>query len=382
MSDFTTSAAILSSSLNSLGGSIANTNLNKTNRKWSEKMADQAYVRQQELTMKAPTLQKMGLIDAGISPAALNGYSPGIPSVNAASSPSTLQEFQPFDLTALLNAVSVESQKKVADSQAAKNDAEAEKTRLESGRYNELTDATISKIRSDIDVNDSTIKKVAAEVPLLNTQQDFLNWQASQALLDYQKSEATYQSDIDRIKAINKCSQREAELRYDRAKDIIEAELALMRAQTYNARASGQAQLSNAYTNRLQYNLDKSISAYTNEYYKEAAGKLRSESVSEETFRHDRLRLLDNDATLHGMQAQLMGLDVANYNLNNTVDNASKLLNSATGLLGGVTNVRNSNTNRMNANTNRMNANTNRMNAHTNQYNAETRRMQRYRGKR
>ena len=336
MSDLTSSAAILSSSLNSVGSSIANSNLNKTNRKWSEKMADIAYQRQQELTMKAPTLQKIGLIDAGISPAAMNGYSGGIPSVNTASSPSTLQEFQPFDMNALLNAVSVESQKKVADSQAAKNDAEAEKTRLESGRYNELTDATIAKIRSDVALNDSTISKVAAEVPLLNTQQEFLNWQASQAMLDYQKSEATYQSDIDRIKAINKCSQREAELRYDRAKDIVDAELALMRAQTYNARASGQAQLSNAYTNRLQYNLDKSISAYTNEYYKEAAGKLRSESVSEETFRHDRLRLLDNDATLHGMQAQMMGLDVKNYNLNNTVDNASKLFGAASNILGAA----------------------------------------------
>lgn len=368
---------------NSLLGSSANGNLNRENREWQASQNSIAYERQKELTQLSPLLQKQGLQLAGISSAAMNGYSGGTASVGSANNaPSSLPEYVPFDVNALLNAVSVESQKKVADSEAEKNLADAEKTRIESGRYDELTDASIAKMRSDVSVNESTIKKVAAEVPLLNTQQDFLNWQASQAMLDYQKSESTYQSDIDRIKATNKCSQREAELRYDRAKDIVEAELALLRAQTYNARASGQAQLSNSYTNRLQYNLDKSISTYTNEYYKEAAGKLHSESVSEETFRHDRLRLLDNDATLHGIQAQMMGLDVANYNLNNTVDNASKLLNSATGLLGGVTNVRNSNTNRMNANTNRMNANTNRMNAHTNQYNAETRRMQRYRGKR
>ena len=110
MSDLTTSAAILSSSLNSLGGSIANTNLNKTNRKWSEKMADLAYQRQQELTMKAPTLQKLGLIEAGISPAAMNGYSPGIPSVNSASSPSTLQEFQPFDFPSVLQGLMAQKQ--------------------------------------------------------------------------------------------------------------------------------------------------------------------------------------------------------------------------------------------------------------------------------
>lgn len=362
--------------INSLLGSSANSNLNATNRHWQAGQNTAAYERQRELTRDSASLEKQGLQAAGISTAAMNGYTGGIASVNSANNaPSSMPEYVPFDVNSVLNAISVENQKKVADSEAEKNYADAEKKRIESGRYNELTDATIAKMRSDVSVNDATIKKVAAEVPLLNTQQDFLNWQASQAMLDYQKSEATYQSDIDRIKATNKCSQREAELRYDRAKDIVEAELALMRAQTYNARASGQAQLSNAYTNRLQYNLDKSISVYVKEYYKESAGKLHSESVSEETFRHDRLRLIDNDATLRGLQGQIIGLDVANYNLNNTVDNASKLLGAATGLIGGATNVRNSNTNRMNANTNRMNA-------HTNIYNAETKRMQRHRGKR
>lgn len=358
---------------NSLLGSHANANLNAENRAWQAGQNTISYDRQKELTMLSPQLQKQGLQNAGISTAAMNGYTGGTASVNSANSaPSSLSEYVPFDVNSVLNAISVDSQKKVNDSIADKNNAEAEKTRKESGRYDELTDATIAKMRSDVSVNDSTIKKVAAEVPLLNTQQDFINWQASQAMLDYQKSEATYQSDIDRIKATNKCSQREAELRYDRAKDIVDAELALMRAQTYNARASGQAQLSNAYTNRLQYNLDKANSTYINEYYKEAAGKLRSESVSEETFRHDRLRLLDNDATLRGLQGQMMGLDVVNYNMNNTIDNASKIIGAATGVVGAATGVRNSNTNRMNAESNRMNA-------HTNVYNAETNRMQRYR---
>lgn len=358
---------------NSLLGSHANANLNEENRAWQAGQNAISYERQKELTMLSPQLQKQGLQNAGISTAAMNGYTGGTASVNSANNaPSSLSEYVPFDVNSILSAMSFESQKKVNDSIADKNNAEAEKTRKESGRYDELTDATIAKMRSDVSVNDETIKKIAAQVPLLNTQQEFLNWQASQAMIDYQKSEATYQSDIDRIKAVNKCSQRDAELRYDRAKDIVESELALLRAQAYNARASGQSQLSNAYTNRLQYNLDKSISVYTNEYYKAAAVKLRSESVSEETFRHDRLRLLDNDATLKGMQSQMMGLDVANYNLNNTIDNASKLFGAVSNVLGGVSNVRNSNTNRINANTNRMNA-------HTNIYNAETNRFRRSR---
>lgn len=359
--------------MNTLLGSTSNANLNRQNRNWQAEQNTISYERQKELTQLSPQLQKQGLQLAGISTAAMNGYTGGTASVNSANSaPSPQSEYVPFDVNSILTAMSVESQKKVADSAADKNNAEADKIRKESGRYDELTDATIAKMRSDVSVNDSTIKKVAAEVPLLNTQQEYLDWQASQAILDYQKSEATYQSDIDRIKAVNKCSQRDAELRYDRAKDIVEAQLALLRAQAYNARASGQAQLSDSYTHRLLYNLDKANSTYINEYYKEGAAKLRSESVSEETFRHDRLRLLDNDATLKGMQSQMMGLDVENYNLNNTIDNASKILGSASGVLGGVSNV-------VNSGTNRMNANTNRMNAHTNVYNAETNRMRSYR---
>ena len=125
MSDLTTSAALLASSLNSVGSSIANSNLNKTNRKWSEHMANIAYQRQQELTMKAPTLQKLGLIDAGISPAAMNGYSPGIPSVNAASSPSTLQEFQPFDFSSVIQGLMASKQMDNLDANTKKTNADA-----------------------------------------------------------------------------------------------------------------------------------------------------------------------------------------------------------------------------------------------------------------
>ena len=329
---------------NSFLGSSANANLNSQNRRWQEFMSNVAYARQRQLTVDSYGLQKQGLVDAGYSPAALGGFSGGVSQVSTGTpTPTSVPEYQPMDVNSVLNtyfsAQNMQKQNELLDAERKKKESEKEAIDKANGRYNELTDATIAKMRSDVSVNDAIIKKVSSEVPLLNTQQEFLNWQASQAMLDYQKSEATYQSDIDRIKATNNCSQREAELRYERAKDIIEAELALMRAQTYNARASGQSQLSNAYTNRLQYNLDKSISNYTNEYYKEAAGKLHSESVSEETLRHQRLRLLDNDATLKGLQGKMLGLDVANYNLNNTVNNTSKIIGSATGVLGAASNV-------------------------------------------
>lgn len=350
---------------NSVFGSSASANLNSKNRKWQEKMSQLAYDRQRELTRDTYSLQKQGLIDAGFSPAALGGYTGGASQVSTGTpSPTSIPEYQPMDVNSAINAYfasqQMQKQNEVLEADRKKKESEKEALDKANGRYDELTDATLAQIRSSTAVSEETAKKVAAEVPLLNNQQDYYNWLASQAMLDYQKSEATYQSDIDRIKAQNKCSQREAELRYDRAKDIIEAQLALTRAQTYNARATGQAQLSNAYTNRLQYSLDKAISEYTNEYYKEAAGKLRSESVSEETFRHDRLRLLDNDATLRGLQGRMMGLDISNYNVDRAVDNTAKIVGAATGAIGAGVNVRNSNTSRMNARTNQQNAETNR----------------------
>lgn len=357
---------------NSIFGTSASANLNKRNRRWQEHMAQVAYDRQRELTQDTYSLQKQGLVDAGFSPAALGGYTGGASQVSTGTpSPTSMPEYQPMDVNSAINtyfaAQQMQKQNEVLEADRQKKESEKEAIDKANGRYDELTDATLAQIRSATSVSNETAKKVAAEVPLLNTQQDYLNWQASQAMLDYQKSEATYQSDIDRIKATNQCSQREAELRYDRAKDIIEAQLALVRAQTYNARASGQSQLSNAYTARLQYNLDRAISAYTTEYYKEAAGKLHSESVSEETFRHDRLRLLDNDATYRGLQGQMLGKDISNYEFNNAVDNAVKVVGAATGAVGSAVNVRNSNTNRMNASTNQQNA-------ETRWYEAETKR--------
>lgn len=326
---------------NSVFGTSASANLNSRNRRWQEHMSQVAYDRQRELTHDTYSLQKQGLVDAGFSPASLGGYTGGASQVSTGTpSPSSIPEYQPLDVNSAINTYfasqQMQKQNEVLEADRQKKESEKEAIDKANGRYDELTDATLVQMRASTAVSDETAKKIAAEVPLLNSQQEYLNWQSSQAMLDYQKSEATYQSDIDRIKSQNKCSEREANLRYERAKDIVEAQLALVRAQIYNARASGQSQLSNAYTNRLQYSLDKAISAYTNEYYKEAAGKLRSESVSEETFRHDRLRLLDNDATLRGLQGQMMGLDISNYNTDKTIDRASKIVGAASGVMGAA----------------------------------------------
>lgn len=246
--------------MNSLLGTAANANLNSTNRKWQEKMSQLAYDRQKELTMLSPALQKQGLQNAGISPAAMNGYSGGTASVSSgAPAPTSVEPYVGFDPSILLSIASLQNQSKVADADAHLKDSQSKLLDKQSGRYDELTDATIDKIKSDTNVSNEQVKQIAAQVPLLENQADYYNWIATQASLDYQLSEATYQPYIDKLKAEYKLSQKQAETYYKLCDRIAIAQLDLIYAQTYNARATGQAQLSNAYTNRLEYKLKESF---------------------------------------------------------------------------------------------------------------------------
>lgn len=253
-------AATSASVINSLIGTAANSNLNSKNRRWQKWMNDIAYQRQQELTMLSPSLQKQGLQMAGISPAALNGYTGGTASVSAgAPAPTSVPPYVPFDGSSLLSLAQLRNESKVADADAHLKDSQSKLLEKQSGRYDELTDATIDKIKSDTNVSNEQVKQIAAQVPLLENQADYYNWIATQASLDYQVSEATYQPYIDKLKAEYKLSQKQAETYYKLCDRIALAQLELTYAQTYNARATGQSQLSNAYTNRLEYKLKDSF---------------------------------------------------------------------------------------------------------------------------
>ena len=60
--------------INGIVGATSNANTNKENREWQAEQNTIAYERQKELTELSPVLQKRGLVQAGISPAAMNGY--------------------------------------------------------------------------------------------------------------------------------------------------------------------------------------------------------------------------------------------------------------------------------------------------------------------
>ena len=111
--------------MNSIIGSASNANLNSKNRKWQEEQNTISYERQKELTQLSPVLQKRGLVQAGISPAAMNGYSGGTASVSSNNSaPSSQSEYVPMDVTSAMSAY-------LAAKQAESTDANIDKTKAE-----------------------------------------------------------------------------------------------------------------------------------------------------------------------------------------------------------------------------------------------------------
>ena len=200
--------------VNSIAGSHANANLNKTNRKWQEAMAALQYQRQRQLTQDTPKLQKQGLVDAGMSPAALSGFNGPASSVaSVPASPSSNPEYVPFDANTIINAFLASKQADVMDSEKEKNMADAAKTNKEANRYDELTDATLAKIHSETGVNNEEIQRIKANIPLLNNQSDFYNYLAQNEDVRLQSALATKQSEIDRIKAQNKLDEKAAKQR-------------------------------------------------------------------------------------------------------------------------------------------------------------------------
>lgn len=302
---------------------------NQRNRDWQEKMSALNFERQRQLTMESPALQKQGLQMAGISPAAMNGYTGGTAQVSTGTPPSpSLPESFNYDPNSLLQSLQVQNETKVADADVKLKESEAVLNNKQAGRYDELTDATISKIKADTDLDVAQIKEVAAHVPLLQNQSDYYNWLASQADLDYQKNAATYQSDIDRIKAQNNLSEKQAKAYVKLVDQYANAQLDLIYAQIYNARASGQAQLSQAYTARLNYQLEASFKDLKDEIMSWDIEKSKKESY-----------LIQRQGEEYGLNQKAMRdvQDALRRKLN--MDRNLAPVNSLSGLIGAATGV-------------------------------------------
>ena len=119
-------ASIGAGLMNSIIGTSANQNLNWENRRWQEKMSNLNYERQKELLQLTPQLQKSGIVQAGMSPAALGNYSGPSATVQTSSAPtgSTNPPYVGLDVGSILNAY-------LAGSQVDKNKADTDYTKEE-----------------------------------------------------------------------------------------------------------------------------------------------------------------------------------------------------------------------------------------------------------
>lgn len=321
-----------SSVINSVFGAFSANQQNKQMMKFQQQMADQQYQRQRELTQDTPGLQKQGLIDAGMSPSAMGGFSgPAASIASVPSSPSQVPVYHDFNPSTLVDAYLAQKQGEVADSEAYKNKTEGDKNAKEAGRYDELTDATLQQIYSSVGLDHAEISKINASIPVLNSQAAYYNYLAENEEVRWQAAQATKQSEIDRIKAENKLDKAAADKKFSMIDDIINAQYNLTLAEIYNAKASGQAQLSNAYTNRLKYTLDKALNSYLQTYYRESAEKLKQEATSEDALRAARLKLLDNDGDYSHAKKVYQDKQNETYGVNNTINNATKIVNAISG---------------------------------------------------
>ena len=141
--------------INGLVGTAANSNLNKRNRRWQEHMTQLAYDRQKELTMLSPSLQKQGLQMAGLSPAALNGYTGGTASVSSgASAPNSVEPYVPFDLNPLFQGLMVKSQMDNLKANTKKTNADADAQILANNKERNLQSEWMSNTTKNYVLDD------------------------------------------------------------------------------------------------------------------------------------------------------------------------------------------------------------------------------------
>lgn len=113
-----------------IGGKIAS-DQNKTMMDFQKQMADMQYQRQRELTTDTPFLQKQGLVNAGMSPSSMGGYSGAAASVaSVPSTPSQVPVYHDIDANAVLNSLLLPSQVKQAKATADLAQSNADMAKL------------------------------------------------------------------------------------------------------------------------------------------------------------------------------------------------------------------------------------------------------------
>lgn len=176
---------------------------NDRNRAWQEKMSDIAYQRQRDLTMQSPMLQKQGLQMAGISPAAMNGYTGGTAQVSTGTpAPTSLPETFNFDPASLLAGPQIEQMRASVDKTKADANLanqQAESLKLANNKERNYQQSWMDATTENYVVDDKGNKLFSSSPEFANYVDDYFNTHGE--LPEMQSKSGVLSEDAARVQA-------------------------------------------------------------------------------------------------------------------------------------------------------------------------------------
>lgn len=211
---------------------------------------------QRQNAYNAPSAEMSRLRAAGINPDMY--YSQGASGISAspiASSSGSVGLQSPISTDfgkSTMQSMLMDSQKKLLDSQTAKNLADANQT-------NQLTPWVTEQVKSQLGLNEANTKLLNENVEKVRNESELLRWQSSISQSESEILKAVKESRISQAISEAKVSQAQADVIEKQFAQYYSAQLQLAIAQSYASYVNADANRMNASTNRMQYSLDENI---------------------------------------------------------------------------------------------------------------------------
>lgn len=319
------------------------TDADKEANQFTASMAEQAWDKEVSFYEKYESFDAQ--VDAfqrnGLNPFSFNGAPGSGPAYNSASSVSPSTGSMPNiagDLSTLassiMSAIGLSADVKLKNSERDLNAAEAEKVRKETSRYDELTDARIEEMRSNVSVNSakvdeivnlaakhlSDISKNEGELRLIDKQ---IQIGDSVIALNGSQKELNITS-----AALNKVKAKEIEELLPYVKARYDAAVALDQAKTYEAYRSAEKLMYDA--NKSMLDVMKESDLINQGYYDEMVEQMRHQTEESKW-----------DAAMSKREYKWKPVNDVCSNLSKVVIAASSAVSAATGAasLGGGSGV-------------------------------------------
>lgn len=206
---------------------------------------------------QSPFNEMSRLKSAGLNPDLFysGGIATGQGSINPISggSVSKSDSINTDMASSILASRQMDIQEKLADSQIAKNYADANQT-------NELTPWVSKSIQSQIQVNDENAKVLNESVEKVRSETELLRWQSKIEQQSFEIRDAIKDSEISASIANNVSDKKQAEIIEQNFAKLYTAQIKLAVSQAYANYVQSDAAKSNAVTNAKQQQLNAIIS--------------------------------------------------------------------------------------------------------------------------